>query len=59
MNMPEIKAIARERGVKCGKLNKTDLVRALQQQEGNNACFNTGQADSCGQDACLWREGCH
>jgi len=58
MKMIEIKAIAKERGIKAGRLNKTDLVRTIQQQEGNAACFNTGQVDSCGQDQCLWHADC-
>ncbi len=58
MNLTEIKAIARERGVKCGKLNKTELIRAMQRQEGNPECFNTGQVHTCGQDGCLWRSAC-
>jgi hypothetical protein len=56
--MNEIKAIASERGIKCGKLNKTDLVRTIQQQEGNPSCYNTGQKNICGQDQCLWRADC-
>jgi len=58
MKMTEIKAIAKERGIKVGRLNKTDLVRTIQQQEGNPACFNTGQVDSCGQNQCLWHADC-
>lgn len=38
--------------------NKIDLVRAIQQAEGFEACFMTGKAHDCGQDACLWREEC-
>lgn len=58
MNMTEIRSIARARGIKCAKLNKTELVRAVQKQEGNTECFNTGQANSCGQDQCLWLADC-
>ena len=58
MNMTEIKSIAKDRGIKCGKMNKTELVRAMQQQEGNAECFNTGVANRCGQDNCLWISDC-
>lgn len=58
MNLNEVKAIAKQRGIKCGKMNKTELIRAIQQQEGNTACCNTGQADSCGQEHCLWQDDC-
>ncbi|WP_432822099.1 SAP domain-containing protein [Trichloromonas sp.] len=58
MKMEEIKAVARVRGVKSGRMKKAELVRAIQQAEGNNQCFVTGQADRCGQYECLWREDC-
>ncbi|HZV80687.1 MAG TPA: Rho termination factor N-terminal domain-containing protein [Geobacteraceae bacterium] len=58
MNMQEIKSIAKEKGVKAGTMKKAELVQAIQQAEGNNACFNTGSSDSCGQSACLWKGDC-
>jgi hypothetical protein len=58
MNMTEIRAIARERGISSGRLNKTELVRTMQRLEGNAECFNTGQVASCGQDCCLWHADC-
>lgn len=58
MNLTEIKNIAKDRGIKCGKMNKTELIRTMQQQEGNTECFNTGQVNSCGQDQCLWMPDC-
>ncbi len=58
MKMNELKALAEQRGLRCGKLTKTDLIRAMQTQEGNTACFNTGQAQICGQKDCLWLDDC-
>jgi len=58
MNMSEIKEVAKERGIKYARLNKTDLIRTIQQREGNPVCYNTGQESSCGQDQCLWRTDC-
>lgn len=58
MRIEEIKEIARIRGVKTGKMKKADIIRAIQQLEGNPACFDTGKATECGQDNCLWREDC-
>ncbi len=58
MNMTEIRAIARERGIRSGRMNKTELVRTIQRQEGNADCFNTGQMAGCGQDQCLWYTDC-
>lgn len=59
MNMTEVKSIAKDRGIKCGKLNKTGLIQAMQRQEGNPECFNTGQMDICGQGQCLWLADCN
>jgi hypothetical protein len=58
MKMDEIKEIAKKHGIKPGKMKKADLIRAIQQAEGNEACFETGKADVCGQDSCLWRGDC-
>lgn len=58
MNMNEIKHIARSRGLKPGQLKKVDLIRAIQEQEGNESCFRTDRADGCDQLQCLWRTDC-
>ena len=58
MNMNEVKHIARDRGLKPGRLKKVDLIRAIQKEEGNESCFRTGKADWCDQDQCLWRTDC-
>ncbi len=58
MKMDEIREIAKRHNIKAGKMKKADLLRAIQQAEGNQVCFDTGKADQCGQDSCLWREDC-
>lgn len=58
MNMNQIKAIAAERGVRAGKLKKTDLIRAIQNAETNPECYMTGFVSDCGQEDCLWKEDC-
>ena len=58
MKVTEIKEIASGRGIKAGKMNKAELIRAVQTAEGNNPCFASGEAATCGQDGCLWREDC-
>lgn len=58
MKMNDIQSIARTRGVATGRMTKVDLVRTIQQTEGNTTCFQTAQVDSCGQEGCLWREDC-
>ncbi len=58
MNMNQVKEVAKERGVKPGKLKKIELIRAIQEMEGNPQCFNTLFSDRCGQDQCLWLGDC-
>jgi hypothetical protein len=58
MKLEEIKEIAKQHGIKVGKLKKAELVRCIQSAEGNGACFETGQASECGQAECLWRADC-
>lgn len=59
MKLDDIKEIARQHNIKVGKLKKAELVKAVQQAEGNNVCFETGQSAECGQTSCLWREDCN
>jgi len=58
MKLDEIREIARQRGLKPGKMKKGELIRAIQEAEGNPVCFATGSAAVCGQAECLWREDC-
>jgi hypothetical protein len=58
MKLEEIKEIAKQHSIKVGKMKKAELVRAIQQAEKNEECFETGKADVCGQDECIWREDC-
>lgn len=58
MKLDEIKEMARKHGIKTAKVRKSELVRAIQQAEGNEPCFDAGKAAECGQDGCLWRDDC-
>ena len=58
MNIQQVKEIARDRGLKPGRLNKKDLIRFIQKQEGNFDCYGSACAGECDQHACLWREDC-
>jgi hypothetical protein len=58
MKLDDIKGIAQQLGIKTGKMKKAEIIRAIQAAEQNDACFETGIADSCGQTACLWRTNC-
>ncbi|MDU0458438.1 MAG: SAP domain-containing protein [Geobacteraceae bacterium] len=58
MRIDEIKEIARNRGVRTGKVKKSELVRAIQLAEGNRPCFDSDSSGECGQSDCLWRKDC-
>lgn len=58
MKIDEIKAIAKQHHIKAGKATKSDLVRLIQQAEGNSPCFDSNRSKECGQNSCLWREDC-
>lgn len=57
MRMTEIREKAKALDVKTSKVNKVDLIRAIQVQEGNSPCFATDR-DDCDQPECCWREDC-
>lgn len=58
MNMQQVRTIAKEQGVKVGKLKKFELIREIQNREGNLACYATDAVSSCEQTACAWRADC-
>lgn len=58
MKINEIKEIARQHNLKPGKANKGELVRSIQQKEGNTPCFDSNISQICGELDCLWRADC-
>lgn len=58
MTLKEIREIAKEKGVKAGKLKKDELIRAIQLAEGNFDCYGTAVAGDCSQTDCFWRADC-
>lgn len=58
MKVNEIKEIAKQHNLKVGKSTKNELVRSIQQAEGNKPCFANNVSDECGQHSCMWREDC-
>jgi hypothetical protein len=57
MELEEIIKRARDLGIKCTCLSKTDLIRTIQIYEGNYPCFGTGD-NKCERTDCCWREDC-
>jgi len=58
MQMQQIRTIAKEYGINTGKTTKVNLIRKIQQVEGNYECFATAASDECDQLGCLWRKDC-
>jgi len=57
MNMTELKEKAEELGVKPGRKKKADLIRAIQEAEGNEPCFGKNNDGHCEySDCCFWSD---
>ena len=57
MIINEVRKIAKDHGLKTSRIKKADMIRLIQQHEGNYACFATA-SNGCDQMNCLWREDC-
>jgi len=58
MKMNDVRMIAKKKGIKTGKLGKTELIRTIQKVEGNYDCHATSYVQECNQINCLWRTDC-
>jgi hypothetical protein len=58
MKLNEIKVFAQRHGIKIGKMNKTELIHAIQGADDNDMCFNKGISLMCSEISCLWKEDC-
>jgi len=58
MKYQEIQKIAKGMGIKSFGLTKVDLIRKIQEVEGNISCFGTDRVSWCGEERCLWRPDC-
>jgi Rho termination factor-like protein len=58
MTKNQIMEKARILGVKkYSRLRKADLIRAIQQKEGNSPCYQA--LSDCQEPECLWKPGCY
>ncbi|MBP1764660.1 MAG: hypothetical protein H6Q65_1718 [Firmicutes bacterium] len=57
MKLIEVKEIAKGMGISPKRMNKAQIIREIQTQEGNSACFDAS-VQNCGQEDCLWRDDC-
>ena len=58
MKMVDIRNMAKSFGIKHTKMNKVDLIRSIQREEGNVSCYQTNDSVQCSQERCCWRDGC-
>jgi hypothetical protein len=57
MDLSIIKKKAKALGVMTEKKGNDEIVKAIQQAEGNLPCFKSSK-ESCDQYSCLWRKDC-
>jgi len=59
MRITEVRERGRKMGVRgMAKLRKAELIRAIQQGEGNQECFGAPWRFDCQQTGCCWRQDC-
>lgn len=56
MKLNEIRAKAQAMKIKVGKMKKAELIKTIQQAEGNIPCFK--EKASCDRIDCCWQDGC-
>jgi hypothetical protein len=57
MKMNDVRKIAKTMKINSKNMKKVDLIRAIQEAEGNCVCYQTERAD-CDQLCCAWRGDC-
>jgi hypothetical protein len=58
MNLKDVRDMAKEKGIKAGKMKKEEIIRSIQRAEGNFDCFGSAFSGECTQEGCLWRADC-
>ena len=58
MQIQTLRNIAKDRGIKAGRMAKAEIIRTIQRLEGNFDCFKTAVDGHCDQGGCAWREDC-
>jgi len=53
MKMPEVKQKAKALGITSGKMNKLELIHAIQMSEGYRPCFGTSNGQCVYTDCCF------
>lgn len=58
MHIQTVRSIAKDHGIKAGRMTKADTIRSIQRAEGNFDCFGSALDSSCDQMQCAWRDDC-
>lgn len=58
MKLKQVHSIAKSHNINPGKLSKSELIKAIQTEEGNFDCFASATNGECDQADCLWRGDC-
>ncbi len=58
MKIQKVRGIAKAKGVNSARMSKGEIVRAIQEAEGNFPCFGTVRDGYCDRGDCAWREDC-
>lgn len=58
MKIQDLRTIAKQKGVNSARMNKGDIIRAIQEAEGNFPCFGSAYTGYCDQSECVWRPEC-
>lgn len=40
------------------RMSKGEIIRAIQEAEGNFPCFGTARDGFCDREDCMWKEDC-
>ena len=57
INVTEIRKKAQKMGLTLRGIHKTNLIHAIQKNEGNAECFNSNNS-KCEEMECCWRNNC-
>ena len=57
MTVKQLRAMAKELGIKTSNLRKSELIKSIQRAEGNFDCFGTAE-NYCDQTHCLFLSDC-
>ncbi len=59
MRFTDVKRVAERRGINTHRLDKREVVRAIQRASNSNECFGTNQVTACSHYSdCPWKNDC-